>query len=73
MSNTDPDSTRPSWDGTETPGPSDRQRPKLLALVVGSTDEPTCTIYPPDVAAPYRSTTWISASGDGFVRLEQHR
>ena len=40
----------------------------LLAL-----DEPTCTIYPPDVAAPYRSTTWISASGDGFVRLEQHR
>ena len=73
MNNTDPDSTRPSWDGTEAPGPSDRQRPELLALVVGSTDEPTCTIYPPDVAAPYRSTTWISASGDDFVRLEQCR
>jgi len=73
MNNTGPDRTRPSWDGTETPGPSDRQRPELLALVVGSTDEPTCTIYPPDVAAPYRSTTWISASGDDFVRLEQCR
>jgi len=73
MNNMSPGRTRPSWGGTETPGPSDRQRPELLALVVGSTDEPTCTIYPPDVATPYRSTTWISASGDGFVGLDQCR
>ena len=73
MNNTGPDGTRPSWNGMETPGPSDRQRQELLALVVGPTDEPTCTIYPPGVAAPYRSTTWISASGDDFVALEQCR
>jgi len=73
MKSTGPGRTRPSWDGTETPGPSDRQRPGLLALVVRSTDDPTCTIYPPDVAAPYRSTTWISASGDDFVSLERCR
>jgi len=73
MNDTGPERTRPGWDGAETPGPSDRQRPGLLALVVESTDKATCTIYPPDVAAPYRSTTWISASDDSFAGLDQCR
>ena len=73
MNNMSPDRTRPNWDGTETSGPSESPRSGLIALVVGPTDEPTCTIYPPDVAAPYRSTAWISASGDDFVGLDQCR
>lgn len=49
----------------------DSHSPGLLSLVVGSPDRPSCTIYPPDVAAPYRSTRWITASGTAFVELEQ--
>ena len=73
MNETGPEKTHPSWDGTETPGPSSHQRLELLAIVVGPTGEATCTIYPPDVAAPYRSTTWISESGDDFINLDQCR
>jgi len=49
----------------------DSDRPGLLALVVGSPDRPSCTIYPPDVAAPYRSTRWLTAHGEAFVDLDQ--
>lgn len=66
----DPD---PVWNGTADPGPSADTRSGLIALVVGPTERPACTIYPPDVAAPYRTTTWITAHGDAFVDLDDYR
>jgi hypothetical protein len=72
---TDPDSGEPEpvWDGDAEPGPSNGPQSGLLALIIGPDDKPTCTIYPPDVARPYRTTTWISASGDSFVDLDDCR
>ena len=63
----------PGWSGSARPSPSDRPRAALLALVVGPTAKPTCTLYPPGVAVPYRSTTWITAHGDAFVSLDECR
>lgn len=51
----------------------DGHSPGLLSLVVGSPDRPSCTVYPPDVAAPYRSTRWMTARGTAFVEVEQWR
>ena len=51
----------------------DSQSPRLLSLVVGSADRPVCTIYPPDVATPYRSTRWLRARGNGFVDRKEWR
>ena len=73
MNNTGPERTHPSWDGTETPGPSEDPRSGLMALIVGPAERPACTIFPPDVAVPYRTTTWITARGDSFVNLEEYR
>ncbi|WP_449271611.1 MULTISPECIES: DUF7511 domain-containing protein [Haloferax] len=44
-----------------------------MSLVVGSPERPACTLYPPDVAVPYRTTTWITAYGDSFVNLGDWR
>jgi hypothetical protein len=44
-----------------------------MALVVGPAERPACTIYPPDVAVPYRTTTWITAYGNSFVNLNDYR
>jgi hypothetical protein len=44
-----------------------------MALIVGPAERPACTIFPPDVAVPYRTTTWITARGDSFVNLEEYR
>ncbi|RKD98384.1 DUF7511 domain-containing protein [Halopiger aswanensis] len=65
----------PEWNGSKTPGPDETPRSTLLSVVLESesTGRPTCTIYPPDVAAPYRTTTWITAHGDAFVSLEEWR
>jgi hypothetical protein len=63
----------PDWDGNADPGPSDRPRPGLQSAIVGPAERPICTIYPPDVAVPYRTTTWITAHGDAFVDLEDCR
>lgn len=61
------------WDGGDPPGPADRPHAGLLSLVVGSAARPRCTIYPPDVAVPLRSTRWITATGDSFVDLAECR
>jgi hypothetical protein len=66
----DPD---PEWHGDADPGPSNRPRAGLAALIVDSEDGPACTIYPPDVAAPYRTTAWMTAHGASFVDLEERR
>lgn len=63
----------PTWNGNAEPGPSDRPRSGLLSFVVGPAERPACTIYPPDVAVPYRTTTWITAHGDSFVDLDDCR
>ncbi|OLZ39411.1 hypothetical protein A6E15_18770 [Natrinema saccharevitans] len=63
----------PEWDGNAEPGPSDRPRSGVTALIAGRSHRSICTIYPPDVAAPYRSTTWITAYGDSFVDLDDCR
>ena len=73
MSDTASDDTEPKWDGNAEPGQSDSPRSGLIALVVGPTERPVCTIYPPDVAVPYRTTTWITAYGDSFVDLDDCR
>lgn len=62
-----------TWDGGDRPEPADRPRSGLLSLVVGSAARPRCTIYPPDVAVPHRSTRWITATGDSFVDLAECR
>ena len=73
MSDTTSGDTEPEWNGTAEPGPSDSPRSGLKALVVGPDDDALCTIYPPDVAAPYRTSTWITAEQDSFVALAECR
>ncbi|QOS14061.1 DUF7511 domain-containing protein [Haloferax gibbonsii] len=65
--------SEPAWAGDAEPGPSVQPRTGLMSLVVGSTEQPVCTLYPPDVAVPYRTTTWITAYGDSFVDLGDFR
>lgn len=45
----------------------------LLSVIVGPRERPACTMYPPGVAVPYRTTTWLTAYGDSFVRLDECR
>lgn len=71
MTNPPIDRTKSSKHGSEGPDRVDDGHPRLLSLVVGPLDEPKCTIYPPNVAVPHRSTLWISATGDGFVNLDR--
>jgi len=52
---------------------ADTHSPALLSMIVGSPSFPVCTIYPPDVAAPYRSTRWLRARSDAFVDPEEWR
>lgn len=66
-------SPEPGWNGHAEPGPSETPRASLLAVVAGPAEERACTIYPPDVATPYRTTTWITAHGDSFVDLDECR
>ncbi|MFD1632825.1 DUF7511 domain-containing protein (plasmid) [Haloplanus ruber] len=73
MSDTTSGDTDPEWDGNAEPGPSEDPRSGLMALVTDATERPVCTIYPPDVAVPYRTTTWITAYGDSFVDLADYR
>lgn len=70
MSNTESESG-PVWNGSAEPGPATHPRKSLSAIVVGPAEQPRCTIYPPDVAVPYRSTTWITAHGDAFISLDE--
>ncbi|WP_042662031.1 hypothetical protein [Haloferax sp. ATB1] len=70
---TDASDPEPRWLGDADPGSSARPRSELMSLVVGSADRPVCTLYPPDVAVPYRTTTWITAYGDSFVDLSDCR
>jgi len=67
------DTPEPEWCGQAEPGPSDQQRPALVALVVDRRDGTTCTVYPPDVAEPYRTTAWITATGESFVDARNYR
>ncbi|MFD1564546.1 hypothetical protein ACFR99_13425 [Haloarchaeobius amylolyticus] len=71
----DPISTdhEPKWTGSAAPGAIDPSRSGLLAVVVGSGAQAACTIFPPDVAVPYRTTAWITAHGESFVDLEEMR
>ncbi|MDV7350993.1 MULTISPECIES: DUF7511 domain-containing protein [Halorubrum] len=73
MSDTTSGDTEPEWDGNAEPSPSKSPRSGLMALVVGPAERPVCTIYPPDVAVPYRTTTWITAYGNSFVDLDDYR
>jgi len=73
MNNTISDDRELIRDGGDPPRPADRPRCGLLSLVVGSAVHPRCTIYPPDVAVPLRSTRWITATGDSFVDLAECR
>jgi hypothetical protein len=73
MSESRPDTPEPEWYGHAEPGPSDQQRPDLVALVVDRPNGTACTVYPPDVAEPYRTTTWITATGNSFVDAGQYR
>jgi len=73
MSDSMPTDSEPEWTGSAEPGATDSSRAGLLAVVVGTTGRSACTIYPPDVAAPYRTTAWITAHGDAFVDLEDMR
>lgn len=52
------------------PHSPEQPRSALLSIVVGPTKRPICTIYPPDVTIPFRTTTWITAYGDSFVDLD---
>ncbi|WP_082230608.1 DUF7511 domain-containing protein [Haloprofundus marisrubri] len=61
--------SEPTWNGNASPGSPDRPRSGLLSIVAGPDERPACTIYPPDVAVPFRTTTWITAYGDAFVDL----
>ena len=61
------------WAVGDSTVPADRPHAGLLSLVVGSSARPRCTIYPPDVAVPLRSTRWITATGDSFVDLAECR
>ncbi|AHG01492.1 hypothetical protein HALLA_03625 (plasmid) [Halostagnicola larsenii XH-48] len=73
MTGSSPTDYEPKRMGSPTPGPIDPSRSELLSVVLGPTERLVCTIYPPDVAAPYRTTTWITASGSAFVDLEGMR
>lgn len=73
MSESNRDAPEPEWYGHAKPGPSSGQRPELVALVVDRPNGTACTVYPPDVAEPYRTTTWITATGDSFVDAEDCR
>jgi len=73
MSETRSDTPEPEWYGHAEPGPSDQQRPDLVALVVDRSDGTACTVYPPDVAEPYRTTAWMTATGDSFVDAAECR
>jgi len=70
MTDRPPGEPEPTWYGDAEPGPSERPRSRLLAFVVGPAERQVCTIYPPDVAVPFRTTTWITAYGDSFVSLD---
>jgi len=73
MSDPSPTDHEPEWTGSAEPGATAPSRSGLLAVVVGSTERAACTIYSPDVAAPYRTTAWITAHGESFVDLEDMR
>ncbi|ELZ17424.1 DUF7511 domain-containing protein [Natrinema limicola] len=73
MSDSMPTDSDPEWTGSAEPGATGPSRSGLLAVVVGSGAQAACTIFPPDVAAPYRTTAWITAHGDSFVELEDMR
>jgi hypothetical protein len=73
MSDTSPDDTTPEWRGNDEPDPSESPRSGLMSLVVCPGERPVCTIFPPDVAIPYRTTTWITAYGDSFVDIDDYR
>ena len=65
--------SEPEWYGHAEPGPSDQQRPDLAALVVERSDSAACTVYPPDIDEPYRTTAWITAMDDSFLAAEDCR
>ena len=73
MNDTDTDGPDPVCDGQKASRPSEDPRSGLIALVIGPAERPACTIFPPDVTVPYRTTTWITAHGDSFVNLEEYR
>jgi hypothetical protein len=69
-----PDSPRP--DAVETPslpsGPT--SGPVRVARIESYEDGPDeCTIHPVDAPADALTTTWITARGDAFVRLDAMR
>lgn len=48
--------------------------PPLAAKVVVSQDQQAeCTIFPPGASGAERLTTWITATEDSFVRLDDMR
>lgn len=49
--------------------PNSEPRSTLLAVVVGSKREATCTIYPPGITVPERGSRWIKARGEAYVDL----
>jgi|GEM_PF-3393189 len=69
MIDTPTDSGRSSDD----PIARDSRSPGLVSMIVGSPSSPICTIYPPGVATPYRSTRWVKARGDAFVDRKEWR
>lgn len=73
MTDSPNDGTKPSTNEREIPRRLSDEHSDLLSLVVGSVDEPTCTIYPANVAVPHRSTAWVTATGDAFVDREKCR
>ncbi|MFC4540905.1 hypothetical protein ACFO5R_03050 [Halosolutus amylolyticus] len=73
MTDSTPTDFEPEWTGSADPGATDPSRSGLMAVVVGPAERPVCTIYPPDVATPYQTTTWITASGDAFVARGEMR
>jgi len=52
---------------------ADTRSPALRSMIVGAPGSPVCTIYPPGVATPYRSTRWLRARGDAFVDRKEWR
>ena len=67
----------PRADAVEMPdspfGPKPSE-PARVARVESYEDGPDeCTIYPADASADALTTTWITARGDAFVRLDAMR